>query len=141
MKSFKLANTSDRASILYIKYLIEKQFGNTNQSEIKNNPFENTGGEIEAIGEDFNLHIKAYDWNNEKDGYLKFYHLGDLVAEFRWYKHCLRGLEVRYANCDSDEIIGLIEDCLREDLVSIEEKHITQKTGEDCSDKELDRRK
>lgn len=122
MYKFEQACASDRALILYIKYLIEREFGNTNQSEMKNNPFENTGGEIEAIGEDFSIQIKAYDWNKEKDGYLKFYHLGELMAEFRWYKHCLRGLEVRYVNCDSDEAIGHIEDCLNEDLKSIKEK-------------------
>ena len=121
MKSFKLASALDQASILYIKYLVEGQFGSTNQTEIKNNPFENTGGEIIANSEDFNLHIKAYDWDKEKDGYLKFYFRGDLVVEFNWYKHCLRGLEVRYVNWDPYETIRLMEDCLNEDLVSIKE--------------------
>ena len=119
MSKFRHAEQIDRAIILCIKSLIEKHFGNTNQSELKNNPFENTGGEIVAIDEDFNLHIKAYDWDKEKDGYLKFYLHDDLVVEFKWYKHCLRGLEVRYMEYDREEALRLIEDCLTHESVRI----------------------
>lgn len=122
MNNFKPADTLDRAAIFYIKYLIERHFWNKNQKEIEDNPFENTGGEIVATGEDFNLQIKAYDWSNQKDGYLKFYHLGDLIVEFRWYKHCLRGLEVKYGEYDQELAIGILEDCLELYLVKIEER-------------------
>lgn len=122
MNNFQPADTLDKSAIFYIKYLVERHFWNKNHKEIENNPFENTGGEIVAMGEDFNLQIKAYDWSNEKDGYLKFYHLGDLVVEFRWYKHCLRGLEVKYGEYDQELAIGILEDCLELYLVKIEEK-------------------
>lgn len=125
MSKFKHAEPIDKAIILYIKYLVEGQFGNTDQTELKNNPFENTGGEIIAISEDFNLfnlHIKAYDWNKEKDGYLKFYFRGDLVVEFKWYKHCLRGLEVKYIDSNPEEVCELITDLLTDSAIKIEEK-------------------
>ena len=48
MSKFRPAEPIDKALIFYIKYLIEREFGNTNQTELKNNPFENTGGEIVA---------------------------------------------------------------------------------------------
>lgn len=122
MKDFRVAHALDRASIFYIKYLIEKHFWNLNQKEIENNPFENSGGEIEVLGEDFYIQIKAYSWNSQKDGYLKFYLRGDLVVEFNWYKHCLRGLEVRYGKYDQEEAISLLEECLEFYLVRMEEK-------------------
>lgn len=122
MNNFRPADTLDRAAIFYIKYLVEKHFWNKNHKEIENNPFENTGGEIIATGDLFDLEIKAYDWSNEKDGYLKFYFLGDLVVKFKWYKHCLRGLEVRYVESDQEEAIGLIADCLEDELRNIEER-------------------
>lgn len=122
MKDFREADALDRASIFYIKYLIEKHFWNLNQKEIENNPFENSGGEIEVLGEDFYIQIKAYNWNNQKDGYLKFYFPGDLVVEFKWYKHCLRRLRVRYGNYDQEEAISLLEECLDFYLVRMEEK-------------------
>lgn len=122
MSNFRPADTLDRAAIFYIKYLVERHFWNKNHKEIEDNPFESSGGEIIAMGEDFNLQIKAYDWSNEKDGYLKFYFLGKLEMEFRWYKHCLRGLEVNYANYDPELSIGILEECLELYLVEIEEK-------------------
>lgn len=122
MNKFKAGFTFERAAIIYIKYLVEKNFWNKNHKEIEKHPFENSGGEIVATGEHFELQIKAYDWSNEKDGYLKFYHLGDLVVEFRWYKHCLRGLQVRYRNDDRNEAIALIEGCLEVGLEKIEER-------------------
>ena len=122
MSKFRPAEPIDKAIILYIKYLVERQFGNTDQTELKNNPFENTGGEIEVLGEDFNIKIKAYDWDKEKDGYLKFYFRGDLVVEFKWYKHCLRGLEVKYIDSNPEEVCELITDLLTDSAIKIEEK-------------------
>ena len=122
MNKFRPAEPIDEALIFYIKYLIEREFGNTNQTELKNNPFENTGGEIEVLGEDFNIKIKAYDWDKEKDGYLKFYFLGDIEAEFKWYKHCLRGFEVKYIDSNPEEVCELIADLLTDSAIKIEEK-------------------
>ena len=122
MKDFRVADALDRASIFYIKYLIEKHFWNLNQKEIEDDPFENSGGEIEVFGENFYIQIKAYKWNKQKDGYLKFYLRGDLVVEFNWYKHCLRGLRVRYGKYDQEEAISLLEECLEFYLVRMEEK-------------------
>lgn len=122
INDWETAGVLDKASIFYIKYLIEKHFWNLNQKEIEDNPFENTGGEIKALGEDFSIQIKAQDWEKEKNGYLKFYLYGDLVVEFKWYKHCLRGLKVRYNNYDKEEAISLLEECIELYLVKMEEK-------------------
>ena len=65
MNNLRMAGTLDRAIILYIKHLIEEKFWNLNQEEIEADPFENTGGEIEVIGEDFNIQIKAHNWDEE----------------------------------------------------------------------------
>jgi len=122
VKDFRVADALDRASIFYIKYLIEKHFWNLNQKEIEDSPFENSGGEIEVLGEDFYIQIKAYNWNSQKDGYLKFYLRGDLVVEFNWYKHCLRGLRVKYVDSNPEEATSALEECLEFYLVRIEEK-------------------
>lgn len=126
MSKFRHAEPIDKAMILYIKYLIEKQFWNLKQKEIENNPFENTGGEIVAENDISYLEIKAYDWDKEKDGYLKFYFRGDLVVEFNWYKHCLRGLEVKYIDSNPEEVCELIADLLTDSAIKIKEEALIE---------------
>ena len=121
-EGFRPAEPLDKAIIIYIRYLIEKHFWNMNHKEIENNPFENTGGEIVAINDICRLEIKAYDWDQEKDGYLKYYLFGDLVVEFKWYKHCLRGLEVKYVDSNPEEACEFIEEFLETEVEKIEEK-------------------
>lgn len=122
MNEFRSAETIDKAVILYIKYLVEKKFWARNHKEIENNPFENTGGEIIAVSDLCDLFIKAYNWDQEKDGYLKLYLFGDLVVEFKWYKHCLRGLEVKYVDSNPEEVCEFITDFLESEVEKIEEK-------------------
>ena len=69
-----------------------------------------------------NQMIEDYDWDKEKDGYLKFYFLGDIEAEFKWYKRCLRGLEVKYIDSNPEEVCELIADLLTDSAIKIEEK-------------------
>lgn len=110
---FTKTDEVDKAILFYIRHKIEIAYWNKYQKEIEDNPFENTGSEMIITGRLFKIEIKAYDWNKEEDGYLKFWYMNKLYYEYKWYKHFMRGLEVKRHDTWREYFTGLILECLK----------------------------
>ena len=109
---FTKTDEVDKAILFYIRNKIETAYWNKYQKELEDSPFENTGSEMIITGRIFKIEIKAYDWNKEEDGYFKFWFIGDLYYEYKWYKHFMRGLEVKKHDTGRGYFIDLILECL-----------------------------
>lgn len=109
---FTRTDEIDKAILFYIRHKIEIAYWNKYQKEIEDSPFENTGAEMIITGRLFKIEIKAYDWDKEEDGCLKFWFAGELHYEYKWYKHFMRGLEVKRHDIWRGHFIDLILDCL-----------------------------
>lgn len=104
---FEPADNLERAILLYLIKEIERNYWNNNQKELKDSPFENTGARLTIFCEDVKMEAKAYDWEKEEHGYFKFWFYGKLAYEYRWYKHCMRCLEVNRHDTGQDEFLDL----------------------------------
>lgn len=109
----------DRAILYYIRHKIEIAYWNKYQKEIEDSPFENAGSEMIITGEEFKIEIKAYNWEKEEDGYFKLWCFDKLYYEYKWYKHFMRGLEVKRHDEEREVFLSLVLEFL-EDIDSVE---------------------
>lgn len=91
--------------------MFEIAYRNTFQEELSANPFENSGGMVRSNTTNYYIDIQAYDWSNEKDGYLelKIKKTGGSY-KLSWCKHSMMGLGFSVNGEDMSKIDPLVLD-------------------------------
>lgn len=63
--------------------------------------------------------FNANDWEKEEDGYFKLWCFDKLYYEYKWYKHFMRGLEVKRHDEEREVFLSLVLEFL-EDIDKVE---------------------